>query len=311
MLVAFQILLILLLLGFSAFFSGSETAIFSLSLPARKKLSKESYKFSILTEPHTLLPSILFGNTLVNISISYLATIVVTRFLGILHPQDMIIITLCVAFIILCFGEVAPKFVSARFGEIVTRKGISTLLFLKKAFTPFASLISLGMTRFWKREETKLTSYEVKEMINLAREEGYVTERQKDFAEGVLSLKELTAEDIMTPRKNIQAFNERIPLSSIITEHVHSRIPLYRGNIDNITGVLYIKDVLPYLRNRHLIKLQAKRMRRNAMFIPSNMRLSELLEDFQKKRTHIAICVDEYGGVDGVVTLDDILEKIL
>jgi len=167
------------------------------------------------------------------------------------------------------------------------------------------------MNRFWKRDETNLTLYELKVMLSLAKEEGYVTEKEKRFAERVLSLKEITAEDIMTPRKNIQALAESTPLSSIITGHLHSRIPLFRDNIDNITGVLYIKDVLPYLYSRRPGNISVKRLKRNAMFIPSSMRLSELLENFQNKRTHIAICVDEYGGVDGVVTLDDILERIV
>ncbi|OYD17276.1 hypothetical protein CH333_01375 [candidate division WOR-3 bacterium JGI_Cruoil_03_44_89] len=315
MLTVLQIISLVSLLCLSAFFSGSETAIFSLSPLTRKKLAEESHKFSSLREPHTLLPTMLFGNTLVNISISYLATILVTGFLGILSPQGIIIITLCIAFVILCLGEVAPKFVSARFGEIVTRKAMSTLLFFKKIFAPFVLLISFRTTRFWKREEAKLTPYEVKVMISLAREEGYVTEREKKFVERVLSLKEITAEDIMTTRRNIQAFDERTPFSSIIedmmTGHLHSRIPLYRGNIDNITGVFYVKDVLPFLHSKRLGNMRAKRLRRTAMFIPSSMGLSELLENFQKKRTHIAICVDEYGGVDGLITLDDILGKIL
>ncbi|MDO9574960.1 MAG: hemolysin family protein [bacterium] len=311
MFTAFQILLFLLLLCFSAFFSASETAIFSLSSLTRKKIAEESRRFSILNEPHTLLPTILFGNTLVNITIPYLAAIAIVRFVGTLSPQDMTIITLCIAFIILCFGEVAPKFVSARFGEIVTRKGISTLLLFKKIFTPFIFLITFGMDRFWKRDEANLTLYELKVMLNLAKEEGYVTEKEKRFAERVLSLKEITAEDIMTPRKNIQALDESTPLQAIITGHLHSRIPLYRDNIDNITGVLYLKDVLPYLYFRRPGNILVKRLKRNAMFIPLSMRLSELLENFQKKRTHIAICVDEYGGVDGLVTLDDILERIV
>ncbi len=311
MLTVFEIVSLLLLLCFSAFFSGSETAILSLSPLTRKKLSEEADKFSILREPHTLLPTILFGNTLVNISISYLATIVVASFLGTLSLQDIVIISLSVAFVILCFGEVVPKFASVRSGEIVTRKGISVLLFLKKAFAPFTFPINLGMTIFWKRKEMKLTPHEIKIMITLAREEGYVTEREKEFAERVLSLKEIKADDIMTPRKNIQAFDEKSLISSIIMGRLHSRIPLYRENIDNITGILYIKDVLSYLCDKHLGSMRAKKLKRNAMFIPSGMRLSELLENFQKKRTHIAICVDEYGGVDGLITLDDILERIV
>lgn len=311
MLIALQIISLILLLSLSAFFSASETAIFSLSSLTRRKLLKKSAKFQILKEPHTLLPTILFGNTLVNISISYIATIIAARFLGSLTPTNLLIITLIVAFVILCFGEFTPKFAATRLAEFISIKGLSFLLLIKRIFLPFSYLISFGMTRFWRREETKLTSKEVKVMINLAREEGHVTDREKKFIESVLSLNDITAEDAMTPRKKIRAFKERTPMSSIVSKRLHSRIPLYDEDIDDIKGILYIKDVLPYLKNGKLENILPLKLKRDAVFIPSTMRLSELLALFQKKRTHIAICVDEYGGVDGLITLDDILDRIV
>lgn len=311
MLTALQIFLLFFLLCLSAFFSGSETAIFSLSPLTRRKLSKESSKFLVLKEPHTLLPTILFGNTLVNISISYIVAIIFTRIVGILSPANIIFITLGVAFVLLCFGEFTPKFAATRFAESITRKCLSTLLLLKKLFTPFTILINLGMIKLWRRKDTMLTSREVNAMINLAKEEGHVTDKEKKFVENVLSLKEITVEDTMTPRKDIQAYQGKTLISSIISKRPHSRIPLYGENIDDIKGILYIKDVTPSLKKGYLGNLKAQKLKRNAMFIPSTMSLSELLETFQKKVIHIAICVDEYGGVDGLITLDDILERML
>ncbi len=311
MLNALQIISIFFLLSLSAFFSGSETAIFSLSSLTRRKLINRSEKFLVLQEPHTLLPALLFGNTLVNISISYIVTARITRILGILYPTGILITTLVVAFVILCFGEFTPKFAATRFAEFFTIKGLPLLLFLKKVFTPFSFLIDFGTTRFWRREEKKLTLKEVKVMINLAREEGHVTDREQKFVESVLSLKEIAAEDAMTPRKEIQAFPEMTTIASIVKKRPHSRIPLYGDGVDDIKGILYIKDVLPYLRREHLGNIEGRKLKRPAMFIPSSTRLSELLGLFQKRQTHIAICVDEYGGVDGLITLDDILKRIV
>lgn len=309
MLIVIQTVLVLFLLALSAFFSGSETALFSLSPLTRRKLAREK-RFGVVMEPYTLLPTILFGNILVNVSLSYFITRTTIRYLGSLPNVTLIILTVSITFIILIFGEITPKFASAHKAESVIRRGLSILLFFQKLFTPFSFPVSLAMSRLWRRNVERLGASDIKVMIDIAREKGYVTDRERRFVQRVFSLKEIKAEDVMTPRKKIEALDEKTPLASIIKGgYLHSRIPLYRKEIDNITGILYIKDLLPYLRNGFPKTLRISALKRETFFIPSTMRLSDLLEDFQERRVHIAICVDEYGGVDGLITLDDIIER--
>ncbi len=320
---AAQVVVIIFLLVGSALMSGSEVSFFSLS-PQQIASCKEDNSslaakklITLLDRPRNLLATILILNNLINVSISTLATYMMLDIIG--HDAEqglaIAILTFLTTAAIVLFGEVTPKIYANQRGlqmALLVSPLFSLLVYLTK---PFAWLLMTGTNLVEHRIKKK--GYEVSiEEINHAVEMttgNQNTSEQKEILKSVVNFGTLTVKQIMKSRMHITAADlswNFEQLLRIINDTRYSRIPVYNESIDNIEGFLYIKDLLPYLDKNADFKWQGL-IRRQIFAIPENKRISALMREFQEKRVHIAIVVDEYGGILGLITLEDIIEEIV
>lgn len=305
----FQFVGLLLLLLLSAFFSGSETAIFSLpKITIEKIITQKGKKFSILLVRERLLSTILFGNTLVNVGASTLAVTILYQFINKrITPFGMTFITLGMTFIILIFGEFTPKFYAVKNSEPVSIKATPILIFFRYLFLPLTFILE-ELSSIMKTSGS-LTLEELRWMIKSSKEEGYLNSKEAHFIARILDFRKKTVKEIMTPRIKMEAVRDLYKVSEIVSKKfTHSRIPVYKEREEEIIGILYVKDLL--LRSKDKESSVADIVR-EPFFVPETMKINTLFSQFQTKRIHMAVVVNEYGGLSGVVTLDDILESIL
>ena len=318
------------LLLLSGLFSASETALTSLGkfrikhlqqvMPIRAKIL--SYW---LEDPHRILTTILVGNNLVNISASTLAASVSMRFArsrGFTDARAMGISIGVMTFIILVFGEIVPKIYAQQRPEKLAFFSLRVMRFLSVVFYPLVKLltfISKGVIKVLGGKGTLpatqfLTDQEIRSLILAAEKEKLIEEEEREMIEGVFEIGEKRVSEIMVPRIDISALDIETPLLQAIEEIKKwgfSRIPVYRKNIDNIVGILYSRDLLNCVGGGKIENMSLENFLHKPMFIPETKRLDELLRDFKRRKTHVAIVVDEYGGTAGLVTLEDVLEEIV
>ncbi len=325
-LVRLSLLIISLLL--SAFFSGSEVALFSLDKKRVRELKKSnrivgSYIQVLLDNPKRLLVTILLGNTIVNISASIIAVIIAidaAEYFKISKEIALLIQIVLLTVIILFIGEITPKLWANKFPLQFARMVAVPLYWFSIIFYPVAKIIT-DILKFITakikpdKARTALKEIEISELADFGAEKGTFEEGESEIIQSIVDFKNVTAREVMTPRVDIVAvaidtdFDE---LMKVITESGHSRIPLYENNLDNIIGIIYAKDLLPYLRNAELRKtLSLKKIARDAMFVPETKMINDLLHEFQDKKMHLGIVVDEYGGTAGLISLEDIIEEIV
>ena len=319
--IIFSTVLLLLLLLTSALVSGSEVAFFSLTHndldQCKSSNSPQDRKvIHLLKEPQKLLATILILNNLVNIAIVTYATYVTWVLTGTQSPQGNIVLTLTVVVTlsILLFGEFMPKVFAnhnnlnfARFNSNMLRTATSLL-------GPLSSLL-LGISGIIERR-MRIKSYNVSvDELNQALElttKDEESDSQKDILKGIVNFGTLTVPQVMKSRLDITAFDYEIDFHELmdqINKTGYSRIPVYRETIDKIEGILYIKDILPHTDKDENFKWQE--LLRPGYFVPESKKIDSLFKDFQEKRVHMAIVVDEYGGTSGVVTLEDVIEEIV
>lgn len=313
----FIILIILLML--SACMSGSEVALFSLGPQDIKKMkSAKSRRSSIilnfLNKPEELLSTILVANNLINVGI-----VILSAFLsGMLfdfseHPlAGFLIEVVAITFMILLFGEILPKVYATRNHYSFSLFMAYPLLVLWKILRP-ATLILTSTTRFLKekkfRKRHSISMEDISDALELTS--GKLDEEEK-ILKGIVKFGNINVSAIMCPRVDVTALDIKTGFSEvirIINESGFSRIPVYSGTFDNVTGILYAKDVLPYSGYPDSFKWQS--LLRPPYFVPETKKIDELLKEFQLKKIHMAIVIDEYGGTSGIVTLEDILEEIV
>ncbi len=325
-LVRLSLLIISLLL--SAFFSGSEVALFSLDKKRVRELKKShrivgSYIQVLLDNPKRLLVTILLGNTIVNISASIIAVLIAidaAEYFSISKEIALLIQIVLLTVIILFIGEITPKLWANKFPLQFARMVAVPLYWFSIIFYPVAKIIT-DILKFITakikpdKARTALKEIEISELADFSAEKGTFEEGESEIIQSIVDFKNVTAREVMTPRVDIVAiaidtdFDE---LMKVITESGHSRIPLYENNLDNIIGIIYAKDLLPYLRNAELRKtLSLKKIARDAMFVPETKMINDLLHEFQDKKMHLGIVVDEYGGTAGLISLEDIIEEIV
>jgi CBS domain containing-hemolysin-like protein len=296
----FDILILLLLLAFSAFFSGSETAIFHLS---RVSIEKIAQKFPIIRRREELLGTILLGNTLVNAGASIVAAKIFYR-LGGTYSYLPIVVGI-MTYVILVVGEFSPKLYSIRNAEKVSLKALFGLNLIRYILSPVT--LPLNLLIRTPLAPSRITKKELKTLVEYEKEEKNITDVEKEFIMNLLSLEDIRVKNIMTNREKIEA----LPLSTEIDEEKiskisHSRIPIYKNNLDHIEGILYIKDLLS-----HEGPSKVKKIIRQPHFVYESMSVNELFSYFQKTGVHIVIVVDENRSTKGVVTFDDILNLII
>ena len=313
------VLLTAFLLLMSGFASGSEIAFFSLSPQDLDELEpdKNSYDEKIQqlrNDSERTLATILITNNLVNVTIIMLCNYIFGSLVQFkVEWLEFVVITVLLTFMLLLFGEIMPKIYSRQVPLKFCRKVVSGIIFLRKLFWPFATiLIKSGMIaeKAVPRESRQLSVDDLEQALELTDEEDIKDEQS--MLQGIIRFGDETANDVMTPRQdieNIEIHSSFKEVLQFINENNYSRIPVYQGNEDNIRGVLYIKDLLPYISKSESFRWQS--LIRPPYFVPETKRLDDLLREFQENKIHIAIVVDEFGGTSGLVTLEDILEEIV
>lgn len=302
--------------------SGSEVAFFSLSANDLNKC-KESGKSSdekvllLVTKPKFLLATILILNNFVNVAIVTLSTYVTWEVTGSRLTEGTVvaILTLVVTLALVFFGEVIPKVYATQNNLLLAR---TTATFLKGAsfiFKPLAILLMKMSDIIERRFEKKGYNISVEELnqaleITTMGEE--TTDEEKDILKGIVNFGTLTVKQIMKSRMDIMAFDIEINFHELmdkVNKSGYSRVPVYTETIDKIEGLLYVKDLLPYINEDE--HFQWQNLLRQGFFVPGTKKIDSLLKDFQEKRIHMAIVVDEYGGTSGLITLEDIIEEIV
>lgn len=306
----------------SAFFSAGETAMFSLSRVYLKKLENNSGKsgkmvLKLLSNPRKLLVTLLLGNTFVNIAISSFATLLASDLAGSYGWKMEAVITIQIVLttiIILLFGEVMPKLISLSLATELCLIFAYPLYLLQLILSPFVWVFAklsemMSKNKGEKPESKRFTQEEFHNLIHSESSSGSLAEHEKRMLVGLFRFKEATVSEIYVPRVNIIAIEENQSLEELkelISLSGYSRIPVYKETIDDIIGIIYVKDLLLFPEKKSIAELM-----RPAWFVTENMKLQSLLNQFKSKKLQIAIVVDEYGGTSGIVSLEDILEEIV
>lgn len=316
---------LLLLLLCSAMISGAEVAFFSLT-PAdfmtedgNKRTKSQEIVIKLLEKPKKLLATILVANNFINIAIVLLFDSVSDQLFS---GLDVVVFGLnlklifevgVVTFLILLFGEILPKVYASRNNVQFSNFMAQPVNFLDSLFSPLSTPMR-SVTLFLHEKLGKQRSFisidHLSQALELTSEEDTTKEEQK-ILKGIVSFGNTDTKQVMRPRMDVFAlsdennYDEIIP---VIIENGYSRIPVYKENIDNVTGILYIKDLLPYIDEKDF---EWTSLLREPYFVPENKKLDDLLNEFKEKKNHLAIVVDEYGGTSGLITLEDIIEEIV
>jgi gliding motility-associated protein GldE len=312
----------------SGFFSGSEVAFFSLD---KKKVDKHfknnpfihRHLITIISFPRRLLVTVLIGNTLVNVALSIIAVSFVFDLAKTLSINLNIAITLQIILttaLVLLFGELLPKMIATKSTIQFVKYAVLPIYLISSVLYPVSELItelikiSVSKIKFDK-SKSALTTEEFSELALLSTDRGAIDENEKEIISSIVEFRETTVSEIMTPRVDIIAIAENKSVEEvikIIAESGHSRIPVYRENIDSITGVVFAKDLLKFINNDELKKqTRISSLVKKVLFVPESKKIGELLKEFQTKKIHLAIVVDEYGGTAGLITLEDIIEEVV
>ena len=315
------LIILMVLIFFSGLISGSETAFFSLSPSDIETLKLRSGKkdkaiLSLLTKPKKLLATILISNNFINVSIVILSTYIVANIFDIGANAILIFIlqVIVVTSVLLIFGEIIPKIMSNKEPVAVANLMVYNLKFLIWLFKPLSGLLVSSTSVIDKRFGRKnhnISMSDLSDAIEITSDRS-VTEEEKLILKGIATFGEKEASEIMVSRVNVTAIDKSMSLEDVketVLKSGFSRIPVFDETLDNIMGVMYIKDLLPYANNTNLAWI--KLVRKPVFFVPENKRINDLLQEFRQKKIHLAIVVDEYGGTSGIITLEDIIEEIV
>jgi len=312
------IIIFIFLLILSAFFSGTETAYFHIR--KHRKETPEKIK-SVLDSPQRLLVSLLTGNTIVNVSIASLAAYITAGFADDYTWSKATLIlmeVLVVSVVVLIFGEILPKMIAIKYSKEYALKMYTPLKIMMFILSPIAqgfnAITNLVIKIIpFRKEKIFDSEEELKILAELGEEEGTLQEEESDMIQSIFDFKEKTVGEIITPRVDIVSLksDESIDRAmDIIGERQFSKIPIYKDTIDNIKGILYAKDIIPYLMgSRPNVNLQ--NLARQPFFVPETKPIDDLMEEFKLRKTSIAIVVDEWGGTEGLVTLEDVVEEVM
>ena len=309
-----QIVVLIVLLLLSGFFSSAETALFSISRAKARHIAKEKGLTNALIkkmkdDPHRLLSTILIGNNLVNVGAAALATAITIEMMA---SNAVGIATGIMTALILIFGEIIPKSIATRNNILIARLVIMPLYWLSILFAPIIYLLNFIPRLTSKvQRKSRVTEEELMTFVEVVEEEGGIEEEEKELIHNIFEFDDTSASEIMTPRADMFVINvdEELNVEEIIRSGF-SRIPVIEEDIDHVIGILNIKDLF-----MHQVTSAKQTDVRSVMgephFVPENKKLDYLLQDFKRRKQHIAIVVDEHGGVSGLITLEDALEEIV
>ncbi|RXQ96705.1 gliding motility-associated protein GldE [Ancylomarina salipaludis] len=307
-----------LLLFFSALISGSEVAVFSLSPKNLREIedaqtNKSKKLLKLLRMPEKLLATILIANNFVNIAIVILSTYITSSLIDFSQAPTIgfIVQVVVVTFLLLLFGEIIPKVYAAQFSLRFSQYMAVPLVFLEKALSPLGTIL-INSTSFVNKRISKKQNISMDDLSHALVLTADEMSEEIEILEGIVKFGNINVDEIMRARVDVIAVDIRTSFSklkSIIIESGYSRIPVYDGAFDNVRGILYVKDLLPHHHKPNTFRWQS--LIRPPYFVPETKKISDLLEEFQTKKNHMAIVVDEYGGTSGIISLEDILEEIV
>ena len=306
------------LVAFSAFFSASETSFTSVNMIRIRNMAEEGNRKAAaavrLAESYDrTLSTILIGNNLVNIALSSLTTVIATKLFG---DAGVALATGVTTLVILTFGEILPKSWAKENSERLVLLFAEPLRLCSLLLWPLSTFF-IWLKGAFRRggEEEKAPSFTEKELMYMAsvgQEEGVLEEQEKDLVQSALEFDETTVQEVLTPRVNLVALDieeEQPEILRVVNGKKFSRIPVYEGTIDNIVGVVQSREILKKVIQGRPVRL--KNLMTKATFVHRTMKISRLLAQFQRQKTHIAVVIDDYGGTLGIVTMEDLLEELV
>lgn len=323
-----QILLLIILLIASAFFSGSEVAFFSIKqkdLAASFKSSKLIYRYAnnLVSYPRRLLITILVGNTFANVAASIVSVSIAIEIAKIYGLKINIVLTIqiiLITIIVLLFSELLPKIFASKHPTLFVKIASVPLYIISTILYPVAeSITEMIRLTFSKLKfdtgKTAITEKELTDLAQLGHERGTLEEDEQEIISSFVDFKSVLVAEVMIPRVDTVAVPYDIEYNDIIqtiNSSGFSRFPIYEDNLDKILGIVHAKDLLNFLESKSFVKIDTiKKITREVMFVPESKKISDMLKEFQQKKMHLAIVVDEFGGTAGLITLEDIIEEII
>ena len=328
-----QFILILLLTLLNAFFASAEMAIVSVNRNRIKMLAddgdkKASLLADLLEEPNKFLSTIQVGITLAGFFSSASAATGISEVigaslsqLGIPYAQSisLVVITLLLSYVTLVFGELVPKRIALQKSEQMAMLSVRPIVFVSKFAKPFVKLLSLSTNLLLRvigmsdtDLEEKVSREEIKSLVDAGEEYGVINQIEKEMINSIFDFDDKLAKEVMTPRTEVYMINSQLPLSiEELLEENYSRIPVYEGDIDNIIGVLYLKDFLHEAYQVGFENVNLKKLLHRPYFVPECKNIDQLFKELQKSKKHLAVLIDEYGGFSGIVTIEDLIEEVM
>lgn len=309
-----QIIVLIVLLFLSGFFSSAETALFSISRTKARHLAKDSSKAFILIkqmkdDPHRLLSTVLIGNNVVNVGAASLATSITIHYFT---NYAVGVATGVMTFLILVFGEVLPKSMATRNNVLIARMTIYPIYWFSVICYPILLFLNFIPKLTGKIKKTPtVTEEELMTFVEVVEEEGEIKEEEKELIHNIFEFDDTNASEIMTPRGDMFVIDaDEKPDFEKIIESGFTRIPVIEGDVDHIIGILNIKDLFLHIITSGS-EIDVRKIMTLPYFVPENKKLDRLLHQFKKRKHHLAIVVDEHGGVSGLITLEDALEELV
>ncbi|MBE6769430.1 MAG: HlyC/CorC family transporter [Ruminococcaceae bacterium] len=334
-----KIVLLFCLILVNAFFAMSEIAIISLNDVKLQKMAEEGNKkakkvLALVENPSSFLSTIQIGVTLAgfltsasaaenfseplaNIISGWLPNVPASLISGV----SLVLVTIIISFFSLVLGELAPKRIAMQCGEKISFAVVGILLFIKSAMKPFIKLLSFStnlVVRLFgfdpNASEETMTEEEIRMMVDAGEEKGVIEESQKEMINNIFEFDDIVAADVMTHRTDIEAVEINDKISDVIEKTVeagYSRLPVFEEELDNIKGIIYVKDLLPYVGKRVPSEVKIADLMRSAEFVPESKRCGDLFNEMTEKRLQMIFVCDEYGGIAGLVTIEDLLESIV
>ena len=311
--------LAVLALIISGFVSGSEISFFSLSPVQCDELEEDSTGrkvLGLLEKPDRLLATILIANNLVNVTIVVLCNFALGPvFEGMSPVLSFILQTVILTFLILLFGEILPKLYANSNNLGWARMAVGPLSAAVRLFYPLSSILvksTVIVNKVVTKKEMAVTADDLSQALEIAQ--GVDDSQSKDMLEGILKFGDTTASEVMTPRVDVTGLDEELTFAEVmkvVIESGFARLPVYQDSMDNIKGGLYSRDLLPYVGKTEEPGFRWQELMREPYFVPESRMIDDLLEDFRSRRVHLAIVIDEFGGTQGIVSLEDVLEEIV
>ena len=310
-----------LLLIASALISSSETAYFSLQpadiddLESRTDV-KSRLVLKLREKPKTLLATILIGNNFINVTITLLSTYIMAQLFDMEHHPvaAFLLEVVIVTSLILIAGEITPKIYAGKRPVKVARFMARPLRFLNGLFKPLSKLLvnsTSFMDKHLEKKKGEISMEDIATAVDIATEESTAPIEEKQMLKGIASFSEKEVSGVMIPRIDIVGVEKDMEFTemlAVVIKSGFSRIPVYDETMDKVEGILYVKDLLPYLDAQ---SYEWQKLIRPAFFVPENRKINDLFQDFREKKIHIAIVVDEYGGTSGLITMEDVIEEIV